>query len=244
MRERSGMSSEPRGDVQLTRLVAVEGFTFTGSYEDPAGIEHVVWCVEPSDGRGFPGYDLRTEIRGVAIWGYDFDGLEPVSVAAAQAAGIQLNRADELASCILTGDLPCKIDDGTDMIDGVVTFTLTLRGAADTANPNPRNLRLTTVVDGKQYEVIDDLFEDGVLRLDECLPPTASIRCCVTCLLSDYSPGGHGLMGMSCHRDAKEQYLAVKSKADYWSVPTTETVMETYLCPEYERRIPGTGYRG
>ena len=49
---------------------------------------------------------------------------------------------------------------------------------------------------------------------------------------------------MSCHRDAKEQYLAVRSKLDYWSVPVTEVVMETYVCPEYERRIPGTGYRG
>jgi hypothetical protein len=39
--------------------------------------------------------------------------------------------------------------------------------------------------------------------------------CCVTCLYSDYSPGGHGLTGMRCHRDAKVQYLAVKSKAAY-----------------------------
>ncbi|HEV8650852.1 MAG TPA: hypothetical protein VG276_16000 [Actinomycetes bacterium] len=51
-------------------------------------------------------------------------------------------------------------------------------------------------------------------------------------------------MGMRCHRDAKQQYLAVKSKHDYWSVPVIEEVMETYLCPEYQRRTPGTGYRG
>jgi len=35
------------------------------------------------------------------------------------------------------------------------------------------------------------------------------------------------LTGMACHRDAKEQYLAVRSKADYWSVPVAELVMET-----------------
>jgi hypothetical protein len=51
-------------------------------------------------------------------------------------------------------------------------------------------------------------------------------------------------MGMQCHRDAKEQYLAVRSKQDYWSVPVTEDVPETYLCPQYQRRVPGTGYRG
>ncbi len=49
---------------------------------------------------------------------------------------------------------------------------------------------------------------------------------------------------MLCHREAKVQYLAVRSKADYWSVPVTERVPETHLCAEYERRVPGTGYRG
>ena len=49
---------------------------------------------------------------------------------------------------------------------------------------------------------------------------------------------------MRCHRDAKGQYLAVRSKADYFHVPVTEDVPETYLCDEYERRTPRTGYRG
>ena len=49
---------------------------------------------------------------------------------------------------------------------------------------------------------------------------------------------------MLCHREAKVQYLAVRSKADYWSVPVTERVPETHLRAEYERRVPGTGYRG
>ena len=43
---------------------------------------------------------------------------------------------------------------------------------------------------------------------------------------------------------AKSQYLAVRNKADYWSVPVTEEVPETYLCHERQRRIPGAGYRG
>lgn len=30
-----------------------------------------------------------------------------------------------------------------------------------------------------------------------------------------HSPAGHGMSGMLCHRDAKEQYLAVRSKGDY-----------------------------
>jgi len=80
--------------------------------------------------------------------------------------------------------------------------------------------------------------------LEAALPDDLRLRCCVTCLYSDYSPAGHGLMGMFCHRGAKEQYLAVKSKADYWAVPVTEEVVETYLCEDYVRRVAGTGYRG
>jgi hypothetical protein len=68
--------------------------------------------------------------------------------------------------------------------------------------------------------------------------------CCVTCLFSDDSPYGHGLTGMCCHRGAKDAYLAVRSKHEYWSVPVTEYVMETHLCDDYQRRVPGTGYRG
>lgn len=67
---------------------------------------------------------------------------------------------------------------------------------------NSMNLQLTTTIGGERFEVTDDWFEDGVLRLDKALPPGVQLACCVTCLFSDYSPGGHGLMGMSCHRDA------------------------------------------
>ncbi len=48
----------------------------------------------------------------------------------------------------------------------------------------------------------------------------------------------------ACYRGVKDQYLAVRSKADYWSVPVTEEVPETHLCSDYQRRVPGTGYRG
>ena len=98
-------------------------------------------------------------------------------------------------------------------------------------------------MEGTTYAVTDNWFEDGTLRLDRALQPSRLV-CCVNCLYSDYSPGGHGLMGMRCHRDAKDQYLAVRSKADYWPVPVTEYVPETYLCDEYQVRVKGTGYRG
>src|SRR5262249_1529919 len=51
-----------------------------------------------------------------------------------------------------------------------------------------------------------------LLRTSNNLAVPAGVRlaCCVTCLFSDYSPAGHGLLGMQCHRSAKEQYLAVR----------------------------------
>jgi hypothetical protein len=49
---------------------------------------------------------------------------------------------------------------------------------------------------------------------------------------------------MQCHRHAKPQYLAVRSTADYWRIPVAEDVPETYLCDDYQRRIPGSGFRG
>jgi hypothetical protein len=49
---------------------------------------------------------------------------------------------------------------------------------------------------------------------------------------------------MLCHRNAKQQYLAVRSKAEYWRIPVTEDVVETHYCDEFQHRVLGTGYRG
>jgi hypothetical protein len=105
-------------------------------------------------------------------------------------------------------------------------------------------LRLSLVRDGVTYAVNDDWFEDGMQRLEQRLPAGTRLVCCVTCLFSDYSPAGHGLTGIRCHRDAREQHLAVRFKLDYWPVPVTEVVPETYRCAEYQRRRPGVGCRG
>jgi Family of unknown function (DUF6304) len=222
----------------------MEGLSFQGGYEDRQGREAIVWQAEPSNRRGVPGYEFHTVIRGTQFWGYDFDGLEPVDRDAAKTAGFSLSPGGDLEDCSLTGELPCSVSQAGRIVPSVVSFRLDLypRRGADVYNP--KNLQLTTTIGGERFEVTDDWFEDGLLRLDKALPSEVRLVCCVTCLFSDYSPGGHGLMGMRCHRDAKQQYLAVESKHDYWSVPVTEEVMETYLCPQYQRRIPGTGYRG
>lgn len=217
---------------------------FAGRYEDANGTEEIVWRIEGWDRYAIPRLEISTTIREVPVWGFDFDGLEPVHERDARAGALPLNSAGELHDCILGGDLPCAAIVADEKRDVAIRFALDLRPDATGSPDRPRNLRFSVAIDGAMFEVADEWFEDGLLRLQDTLPPQVRLMCCVTCLYSDYSPAGHALMGMRCHRDAKEQYLAVRSKADYWSVPVTEEVPETYLCPEYRRRIAGTGYRG
>jgi hypothetical protein len=229
-----------------------KGFSFPGAFADQHGTEQITWHVSPATRRqppGVMGYEIETTIRGVTFWGYDFDDLEPRDAAQAIAAGLPLSRlSGELSDSVIRGDLPCTIEINGQRAPAVVTFTLTLFSAERGPEPqysSPKNLHLSLMVADQRCDVDDDWFEDGVLRLDQAARDVgARLVCCATCLYSDYSPAGHGLMGMRCHRGAKAQYLAVRAKLDYWSVPVAEDVMETYLCPEYERRIPGTGYRG
>ena len=218
----------------------MRSFTFPGTFEDHDGAETLIWHIQNRPGWGGH-YEIR--IRSAALWGPDFDGLEPDDAGAVRHSGLPLNSAGDLTECVLTGDLPCLIDLAGRRRPTTVHFELDLREHSDRPAHNRKNLQLSTIVNGTTYAITDDWFEEGTLRLDDALRPSRLV-CCVTCLYSDYSPAGHGLMGMRCHRDAKGQYLAVRSKADYFHVPVTEDVPETYLCDEYERRTPGTGYRG
>jgi hypothetical protein len=90
-------------------------------------------------------------------------------------------------------------------------------------------------------------FEDELLDLQRQLPPGAYLKACINCAYSDYNPYGHGMFGcLACFRGNKAGYWAVGGKRDLLLVrdTMTEYVQETYLCPEFERRHPGTGYRG
>jgi hypothetical protein len=90
-------------------------------------------------------------------------------------------------------------------------------------------------------------FEGQLLDLQKQLPEGMYIKACINCAFSDYSPGGCDDFGdLACFRDNKQAYLSVKGKRDLFQIwPTrTEFVQETYLCPEFQRRVPGSGYRG
>ncbi len=213
-------------------------FKAQGTYRDSLGGEAITWAISPYVGtsRKQPSFEIRTTIRGVDFAGFDFDGLEPTNHDSAETADVPLDAWGNLTACVLTGTLPSTIERDGKLLDIGIDFELDLRSG--------EALRLRCVVENEIVESTDEWFEDAMLKLGRAMPAGAALSCCVSCSFSDYSPGGHGLTGMSCHRRDKEQYLAVRRKLDYWSVPVTEEVMETHRCDEWRERQPGTGYRG
>lgn len=227
----------------------MESFEFDGTYADADSHESeaIVWRVSQYKGARPPqwgsGFELSTRIRGVHFSGLSFDTLDPDDDHSPSVVGLRVN-AGGLHECVLTGALPCVVEIDGELVTTAIDFRLDLTANALANVAAPANLQLSLSVGTYRLAVVDDWFEGGMLKVEAALPENMRLRSCVTCLYSDYSPGGHGLIGILCHRDAKAQYLAVRSKLDYWSVPVTEEVLETYLCGEYQRRVPGTGYRG
>lgn len=221
--------------------------SFPGTYEDERGVELIQWRLGPSEPGGRTGgFEVSTRIRGLGLRGGDFDGLA-LDDRAADSQGLVMDRYGDLTGCVLTGDVPCILATSSGRTDVTVRFTLDLRGGDQApGGSSAPSLGLSVDLASTTFHTTlrEAYFEDGLLGLEAGLPEPTRLVCCLTCQYSDYSPGGNGLTGMRCHRDAKEQYLAVRSKGDYWDVPVTESVPEFYLCPEYEPRVAGTGYRG
>ncbi len=209
----------------------MEPQVFPGHYTDDVGTEAIEWWMGPE--KRPDRFLIQTQIRGVAVSGLDFDMLEPGERDA--STSFVVNRLGELINCRLDGELPVTLEMDGDQVPGAVRFEIDLYSS-------PARTELSTEVRGVQHRIKVDLFEQ-LLQLDTAIRPDRLV-CCVTCQWSDYSPAGQPLLGIECHRDAKERYLAVRSKQDYWGMPVTEQVPETYRCEQWERRIPGTGYRG
>jgi hypothetical protein len=134
-------------------------------------------------------------------------------------------------------------------LDGSLSVEVMLGGPAANGWLDREQLLIILDYDGKQIagSGTSGWFEDELLSIQRQLHEGVFIKACINCLYSDYSPSGHGLFGcMLCFRNLKAEYLKVKTKQDFWSVHGRQDrfVQETYLCPEFERRIPGTGYRG
>lgn len=130
-----------------------------------------------------------------------------------------------------------------------IETTLALGGPAPSGGMGRENLKLAIGLDGRRpYSAgLTGWFEDHLLDLRDKLPEGTYLKACITCVRSDYTPAGMNLFGgLACFCGNQEGDRAVDSKENLQKMWKTMTrfIRETSLCPEYERRRHGSGYRG
>ncbi|HEY4373980.1 MAG TPA: DUF6304 family protein [Burkholderiales bacterium] len=212
---------------------------YAGTYTDRHGGEAIVF---ENDGE-----TLRTRIRGIEFSDRDFDGL-----AAETAVPETFTLAwGCLCACTFTAVVPVPlVTPGRE-----VSANLEIRVELGEARDSPRGgisyewVFASLSYDGRRFDSSgkSGWFEDELLEIQKALPDGIYIKACINCLYSDYGVAGHGSFGdMICFRTCKQEYLAVRSKQDYMAMepPGANKVQEIHLCPDFARRIPGTGYRG
>lgn len=219
---------------------AIVDVRYTAIYTDSRGFERTFITNDSAT--------LRVRVRGVDFAGGDFDSLSPVEGTPAAQLGQFTFHDGDLCSCRIECEIPVPIG-GRIEVEGVLRVDLVLGDPAPNGGLDREDLRLTLHFDGLSFASpgTSGWFEDELLAIQAQLPEGVFIRACINCLYSDYSPYGHGLFGwMMCFRNRKAEYLRVRTKAEFWSVYDRydRLVQETYLCPEFERRVAGTGYRG
>lgn len=219
---------------------------YPARYTDRSGTERVMILDD--------GDSLSMVVRGVRFRGTDFDCFKPQGVPDSAQWALFTFLHGRLCFCVIEADIALPVMTPTGAVDGLLTFKLELGDPLPTGQMDPGRLTLRLEVDGRAHASGGKTgwFEGEMLDLQRQLPSGTFMKACINCAFSDYSPYGHGLFGnMICFRANKAGYLALPtgegfSKDDYFDVMDTvsEMVQETHLCPEFERRRPGTGYRG
>ena len=188
---------------------------------------------------------LRMVVRGIEFVGSSFDLLRPeCGPEAAKLAYFELERG-VLTACVFEWRMVTVVQHGEKR-------HAELSGWIELGSPKPGlggvDVRLTLMHEGIVYSSsgIAGDFEGELIGIQRQLPAGVYMKTCINCAYSDYSPYGQQTFGdMMCFRNMKAQYSRVASKHDFLQLgPPKEDVQETYVCPEFERRQPGTGYRG
>jgi hypothetical protein len=215
--------------------------SYVAKYTDVHGIEDATITND--------GSTLAMTLRGVAFAGADFDSLEPASAATLdQLANFSLSH-NELCSCRIECEIPITVNDRGSPSQGTLFVDLILGAPKPNSWLDREVLQLRLASNHGEFSGSgkSGWFEDELLEIQSQLPSGVYVQACINCRYSDDSLYGHGAFGcMMCFRNLKSKYLKVKSKDDFWSVHNhyDRMVQETYLCPEFERRVSGTGYCG
>jgi hypothetical protein len=203
------------------------------------------------------GGELRMTLRGVEFVGSDFDDFHAeIGAVAARIAPFDLHpKYGGLCSYVLEFDIPIPVVVDDKLTHGTLHAKLELGAPTERGGVDKELLQLSLELGSETFASPDTTvlfagyFEGEMLALQATLPDGAYMKACINCAFSDYSVYGHGCFGnMMCFRHEKARYLAVQGKDEYMNFVDDfgceDMVQETYLCPEFQRRTPGTGYRG
>ena len=192
---------------------------------------------------------LSITIRGVTFTGQEFDSLEAATPLQETLLDSFTLRNTDLCDCEIECDMPLIILSKEEPLSANLHIHLILGAPLPNGGLENEKLQLRLDINEKSYLSCGKhgWFEDELLELQAALPNGSYMKCCFNCAFSDYHPVGSGCFGtLACFRDNKREYLKVKNKTALFQIwnTMTEWVQETYLCPEFEKRVPGTGYRG
>jgi len=197
---------------------------------------------------------LQFTVRGVAFAGTQLDDFTPaVPPDDPLLADFTVNRWDEntveLCGCVIEFRMPLPVMTPAGVVEASLNVRVELGLPKEGGGIDREEFVLALHLGGGVYRSSGSSgwLEDELLEVQRALPEGTYLRACINCAFSDYSVYGHGAFGcMFCFRGVKAEYRNVRTKADYFGVMDryTELVQETYLCPEFEQRRPGTGYRG
>ncbi len=195
------------------------------------------------------GDSLQTCLRGIEFSGSEFDDLSPSTDGNVEKLKQFTFNQDCLCSCRIACQIPILMSDNGIEKSGELLLEVILGDPAKNGGIDREDVRIILAFKQFRYNGrgTSGWFEDELLDIQKQLPAGVFMKACINCAYSDYSPYGHGSFGcMKCFRNLKAEYLKVKSKSDFWAVHDLNEryVQETFLCPEFKRRVPGTGYRG
>jgi hypothetical protein len=214
---------------------------YPATYSDRSGVE---LTTIRNDGKL-----LSVAIRGVEFRGGDFDALEPPAGTDPDMLASFTLQQNALCSCTIDTEIPVPVVMPEGIVEGVLAVHIELGGRSPNGGIDREHLVLRLRVGDRVLTSRgwSGWFEDELADLQRLLPEGTYLKACINCAFSDYIPAGHGLFGcLACFRGNKTGYRAVQTKRDLFAIwcTMTEYVQETFLCPEFERRSPGTGYRG
>lgn len=215
--------------------------SYPAKYRDALGEEETIIH---NDGKW-----LWMTLRGVEFRGKMLDDWEPTATPETERLTHFFLYRNELRSYALTFEMPIPVVKQSEILEGTLKIHLELGVPKANGAVDREDLQLELLVDGQAFQSCGKhgWFEDEIGEIQTALPEGAFIKSCFNCAFSDYCPAGYGLFGcMACFRNSKQEYLRLKGKVAYFKLSDqiAEFVQETYLCPEFEKRVPGTGYRG